>query len=166
MKNHHLRHFVFALVSLALGACVSVNIPTSAGSPAKDVKYEEPPSPFKDIKVKTADKAWISAKTGNTISYLSDCHSPTDPSLSQLESESLAVLDKLSVVNTKQIEFNGREATTTIAQGEVDGVPVKTQILVFKKNSCNFTLSYGGVHAKFDAEEKLFQKFTESFKAP
>lgn len=166
MNNHLLRHFVYAVLSLALGACVSVNIPSSAGRPAQDVKYNEPTKPFQDIKVKTADKAWISGKTGNTISYLSDCNSSTDPALIQLQNESLAVLDKLNIVESKNIDFNGRDALSTTAEGEVDGVPVKTQLLVFKKNNCNFTLNYGGLRNNFDAELAQFHRFTESFRAP
>jgi hypothetical protein len=166
MKNHFLKHFVFGLLSLALGACVSVNIPTSAGSPAKDVKYVEPAEPFNDFKVKTADKAWISRKTGNTISFISDCHASVDPTLQQMENESLMVMDKLKVLTTQQIEFNGREAISTVAEGEVDGVPVKTQLVVLKKNNCNFTLSYGGLKNRFDTESKIFQTFPENFKAP
>jgi hypothetical protein len=166
MKNHHLQHFIFIFLSLTLGACVSVNIPTSSGTPAKDIKYDEPSSPFSSIKVKSGDKAWISSKTGNTISFLSDCNASNDPSLQQLENDTLVVLDKLKILSTKQLDFNGREASATLAQGEVDGVPVKTQLLVFKKNNCNFTLSYGGVLSKFDSEKNYFDKFTESFKAP
>jgi len=150
---------------LTLGACVSVKIPTGAGNPAKDVKYADPTSPFKEIKVTSGDKAWLSSKTGNTISYISDCNGSADPSLQQIEGESLAVLDKLKIVQTQNLEFNGREAVRTLAQGEVDGVSVKTELVVFKKNGCNFTLSFGGVAKTFDSEKTYFEKFLESFKA-
>lgn len=166
MKNHHFRLFIFTSLCLALGACVSVNIPTAAGTRASDVKYVEPSSPFESITIKTSDKAWISKKTGNTISFLSDCNSSTDPSLRQLEGESLGVLDKLKILHTQQIEFNNREASLVTAQGEVDGVPVQSQLLVFKRNNCNYTLSYGGLRDNFDAESTYFQKFMESFRAP
>jgi len=166
MKNHVLSHLVLLALSMALGACVSVNIPTTSGSPAKDVQFADPAEPFKDIKVKTADKAWLSARTGNTISFLSDCNAAVDPTLRQLENESLTVIDKLVIQTSKQVEFNGREALSTIAHGEVDGVAVKTQLLVFKKNNCNYTLSYGGLSKNFETENKYFQQFTESFKAP
>jgi len=165
MKNHLYRSLIFFFFAVGLSNCVSVNLPSSSGSPAKDVKFDAPASPFEDMKVKTADKAWISKNTGNTISFLSDCNSSSDPTLQQLQSESLAVLDNLKVLDSKDSDFNGRESNSTFAQGEVDGVPVKTEILVFKKNGCNFTLSYGGVLSRFEAEKKFFDKFKESFKA-
>ena len=148
-----------------MGACVSVKIPSGVGTPAKDVKYTAPAAPFKEIKVTSGDKAWLSGSTGNTISFLSDCNGSADPSLQQLEGESLVVLDKLKILQTQAFEFNGREAQRTQAQGEVDGVAVKTEIIVFKKNGCNFTLSYGGVAKSFESEKQHFEKFVESFRA-
>jgi hypothetical protein len=166
MKNHRLHFLIFIGFMFGMGACVSVKLPSGAGTPAKDVKFLAPEKPYQEIKVLTGDKAWLSGKTGNTISFLSDCHGTVDPTPQQLESESLAVLDKLKILQTKTFDFNGREALLTQAQGEVDGVPVKTELIVFKKNNCNYTLSYGGVFKSFDAEKKYFDSFAESFKAP
>ncbi|WP_413289013.1 hypothetical protein [Bdellovibrio sp. HCB337] len=166
MKNHLLRNLIFCSAVFLLGACVSVKIPTGTGTPAKDVKYTDPGKPYEDIKVSSADKAWLSAKTGNTISFISDCNGTADPTLQQLEGEPLAVLDKLKILKSDNVTFNGREALHTQAQGEVDGVPVKTELVVFKKNNCNYTLSYGGLLKNFDDEAKVFDKFKESFKAP
>jgi hypothetical protein len=145
--------------------CISVKIPTGSGSVAKDVKYNAPTAPFEEIKNPSADKAWISRTTGNTISFLSDCGGSADPSLQQLENETLTVLNKLKVLDTKTFEFNGRDARSTVAEGEVDGVPVKTELLIFKKNGCNFTLSYGGIYKSFEAEQKDFRNFLQSFNA-
>jgi len=166
MKNHHFRNFIFCGIALIAGACVSVKIPTGSGTPSKDVKYTQPHSPFDEIKVLSGDKAWLSAKTGNTISFLSDCNGNTDPSLQQLESEPLGVLDKLKILENKTMTYNGREALKTEAQGEIDGIPVKTLLLVFKKNNCNYTLSYGGILKNFDSEKNIFESFAENFKAP
>lgn len=166
MKNDHFQIIIFALLCLFFNGCVSVSIPTSSGTPAKDIKFETAGDPFKELKIKTSDRAWVSEKTGNSIAYISECYTSIDAPLLQLENESLVALNKLKVVSSKNVNFNGREALTTIAEGEVDGVQVKTQILVFKKNGCNFTLSYGGVRSKFDSELSHFQKFIESFRVP
>lgn len=166
MNNHLLRNIIFCSALLLLGACVSVKIQTGTGTPAKDVNYKKPEAPYEIIKVTSADHAWLSSKTGNTISFISDCHGTADPTLQQLEGEPLAVLDKLKIITTKNINYNGRDALRTVAQGEVDGVPVQTELVVFKKNNCNYTLSYGGLTKHFDEETKYFEKFLESFKAP
>ncbi len=166
MKNHRLQYLILIGLMFCMGACVSVKLPSSTGTPAKDVEYNSPKKPFHEIKVLAGDKAWLSSKTGNTISFLSDCNGTVDPSLQQLQSESLVVLDKLKILQTKNFDFNGREALLTQAQGEVDGIPVKTELIVFKKNNCNYTLSFGGILNNFDDEKKYFDSFSESFKAP
>lgn len=165
MKNHRLCHLILLGFIFVMAACVSVKIPTGTGTPAKDVSYTEPASPFEEIKVASGDKTWLSSKTGNTISFLSECNANVDPTLQQLEGESLAILDKLKIEQTQGFDFNGRNALRTLAQGEVDGVAVKTELVVFKKNGCNFTLSFGGVARTFDSEKSHFDKFVESFKA-
>lgn len=166
MKNDLFRNIFFGLMCLAFTACVSVNIPSNTGSPAKDIKCENVGEPFKELKIKTSDRAWVSSKTGNSISYISECYTSVDSTLEQLENESLVALNKLKIIQSKNLTYNAREALSTISEGEVDGVLVKTQTLVFKKNGCNFTLSYGGIRSNFESELSHFQKFTETFRAP
>lgn len=165
MKNHPCRFLIFLFLFLAT-ACVSVKIPSASGNPAKDVKFDAPASPYGEIKISSADKAWLSSKTGNTISFISDCNSSEDPSLEQLQNDNLGVLEDLKVVKSDKGEFNGREALFTVAQGDVDGVPVETRLVIFKKNGCNYTLSYGGVLKTFESERHVFDSFVATFKAP
>lgn len=157
--------FLFSILSLLLGSCVSVNLPGGKVTPAKDVGFTAPSSPFKEIESKGSDKSWLSAKTGNTISFRSECGG-AEVSLQQMEGESLAALDNLSVQTSTTTIYNARESRQTIATGTVDGVPVQLSLIVFKKNGCGFTISYGGVSAQFKAEESYFNSFKDSFKAP
>lgn len=153
-------------MSLLLSSCVSVELPSGKTKPAKDVTFSEPSSPFSSIKSKSADHAWQSSKTGNTISFLSECGGTADPSLQSLETESLSALNKLEILKTETKTFNGREARQTISAGTIDGVPVALALVVFKKNGCNYTLSYGGVEKQFNSELSVFEKFKDGFKAP
>lgn len=162
MKRHHL----IILSALFLGACVSVNLPTSSSVKAKGVTYSEPTSPFKSTKPQEFDKVWLSEKTSNTISYLSECENPMDPSLKQIEGESLSALGKLKVENSVSANFNNRESLITTATGEVDGIPAKLKLVIFKRNNCIYTLTYAGVEKNFDSEIRIFDQFIESFKVP
>lgn len=162
MRNH-LR---LCILSLLFGGCVSVQLPGGKIKSAEGVQLVEPSKPFKSIKAVNADKTWLSDKTGNTISYLSDCGGTNDPSLQSLESESLSALNKLHVISSDSSNYNGREALQTVATGEIDGVAVKLHLLFFKKNGCNYTLSYGGVQKQFATELNYFEIFKEKFKAP
>ena len=151
---------------LLTSGCVSVELPNSKTTSAKDVKWSEPGGQFKEIKATNADKTWLSSRTGNTISYLSECGNSADPSLQALEAESLSALGKINPISNKVYDYNGRAARSSVSSGEVDGVPVQLELLVFKKNGCNYTLSYGGVMKQFDVEQKIFEDFKANFKAP
>ena len=162
MRNHT----IVCITSILLGGCVSIELPGGKSKPAKDVVWTAPGSDFKELKDGVYDKAWISSKTGNTISYLSDCGATSEPTLQQLETESLSSLNDLKVVVNDGISFNGRAARSSTASGTLDGVPVRVSLLVFKKNGCNYTLSYGGLEKQFAAEERAFENFKNNFKAP
>ncbi len=149
-----------------LSSCVSVNLPSSSGTKASAVEIQAPVKPFIPMDNKSADKAWISQKTGNTISYLSDCGSPLDPPLQQIESDTLSFLENLKILSSQTKSFSGRESLETTAQGNVDGVAVKMRVLTFKKNNCSYSLVYGGVKDKFSTEITDFDRFLQGFKVP
>lgn len=151
---------------LLLGSCVSVSLPGKKVISAKDVAYESPSSPFKEFKMTNVDKAWLSERTGNTISYFSECGNMADPSLEILESDALAAMNDVDVLKSENILFNGREARQTLASGKLDGVAVKMSLLLLKKNGCNYTLSFGGTAAQFVHEESIFEQFKKNFRAP
>jgi hypothetical protein len=160
------RHLKIIIMSMFISGCVSVQLSGSKGTPAKNVQFEAPGDPFKSIKAPNSDKTWLSEKTGNTISFLSECGNTSDPGLGQIESESLGVLNNLNIEKAEVTQFNGREARQTVATGEIDGVAVRLALLIFKKNNCNYTISYGGVAKEFTKEERYFNNFTKMFKAP
>lgn len=146
-------------------SCVSVNLPTTTGKKADGVAATAPAAPFHDM-ASSADKAWISEKTGNTISYISECGSKADPSLQQLRDESMNALVNAKISDEKTFAYNGREALEATGSGTVDGVAVTLRLVVLKKNGCQYTLSYGGVSKGFEAETSHFKNFVEGFKAP
>lgn len=162
MRNH----FIVCIMSLLLGSCVSVQLPGGKVISAKDVELKAPPPPFKEIASANSDKAWISEISGNTVSYLSECGSTHEPSLQQIEGESLSALTGLQQLKVEDLTFNGRAARKSTSKGDLDGVPVQISLLIFKKNGCTFTLSYGGVASRFTDEEGHFNAFLQSFKAP
>lgn len=133
---------------------------------AKDLDFKTPSTPFKEITISNSDKAWLSDTTGNTISYLSECGGSSELSLQQIETDSLSALSNLEVLKVEEFTYNARAARQSLSQGQIDGVPVQISILVFKKNGCNFTLSYGGTKKNFEAEKHFFDMFKDGFKAP
>ncbi len=148
-----------------LSGCISFNIGPSQSRKAKDVEYKEPSKPFKSFKASNSDRAWISESTGNTLSYSSEC-GDNSPSIDQVYTELISGVSKSQVVNETRGFFNERTSISATTRGNLDGVPVQMSFLVFKKNSCVYSLNYGGVEQKFESELNVFKSFIDSFKAP
>jgi hypothetical protein len=155
-----------SILTLFLSSCLSFQLPGGKVITAKDIVYKDPSKPYKSIKNPTSDKAWMSEKTGNTISFLSECGGRNDLTLEQMENESLSSIKNAEIVSTEEINFDARAARKTVARGTVDGVAVKLALLVYTKNGCNFTISYGGVERKFDKERSSFDEFLHNFRTP
>lgn len=151
---------------LFLSGCVSVSLPTSTTAKATGVRLSAPNKPFNKLDEAALDQAWMSSKTGNAISYLSECGPSTDRTLEVLQAESLNVLSKLKVEEERNFDFNGRKAMWATASGEVDGVPVKMSLVTLKKNNCNYSLTYSGLEKNFSSEQSHFKSFVDSFEAP
>lgn len=150
---------------LILSSCITIGV-SKDPQPAKNLEFKAPNHPFSELKSKTGDKAWISSKTNNVISYISDCSPSQDPSLDQLEQDALSGLEKLEIRSRDEAPYNQRIARTTVGEGLIDGVKVKLNVVSFKKNTCSYNLIYGGLAERFDSESLEFKQFTENFRAP
>ncbi|MCB0371022.1 MAG: hypothetical protein KDD45_16770 [Bdellovibrionales bacterium] len=165
MENHKLLKFIFILLLCTLPSCISIGLSKSA-EPAKDVRYTTPKSPFKEHNTKTGDRVWLSQETGNTLSYISDCSVNTDPSLESIESDALSGIENLKIISTQKQNYNDRESLDTTAEGQVDGVSIRIEVISLKKNSCNYNIIYAGKVNNFEKEISYFKNFKESFNAP
>ncbi len=166
MKNHLCYLItVIGFCILSFG-CVTVDVGGSKSTTASDVKYESPNKPFEKSNLGTGDQTWISQKTGNSISYISECKRSVEMSLEQLESDALNVLERLTIESSNRFQYNGREALKTVAVGKVDGIDIKMQLITFKKNNCNYSLSYAAIQTRYELESSFFEQFAKDFQAP
>jgi len=164
--NYHLiTRTLFLFHLIALVSCVSVNLKPQSIKRSEGTKFTEPPPPFRVIENPSVDFAWQSSKTGNTLAYASECHNRSEITLDMMEQESLAAIMNARIMDSQTMEYNDREAKQIVAEGYVDGVAIKIAILLFKKNDCNYTLTFVGRKKHFDTEFNYFKKFKESFKA-
>lgn len=152
--------------AFALSSCVTVNLGGGKTTTAQGVSYNQPQKPFEEIKLQDADHAWQNKTSGNTISYLSTCNDPADPGLKAARGDFLASLNGLKIISESESEFNGREALATVAEGSVDGVKTRLDLLLFKKNNCLYTLSYVALAKSYEADREAYNDFAQSFKAP
>lgn len=166
MLNQQILRIFLIVPAFALASCVTVNLGPGKPKPAEGVSYSQPGNPFEEIKLKDSDHAWQSKKTGNTISYLSTCNDPTDPPLETARNEYLNSLSGLKVLSENNSTYNDREALTTVADGAVDGIKTRLELLLFKKNNCLYSLSYVAETDRFNEGIDAFHNFVQSFKAP
>lgn len=163
LKHHRL---VAAFFLLQLMGCVSVNISQPKSSKASNIVAESPSQPFAVLETPYADRAWRSTKTGNTIAYLSECNPKTDVPLRTLERESSQILSDARIISRDDKVFDGREASESFVEGNIDGIKVKMKNFIFKKESCSFTLSYMGRAEDFASETQSFETFKKGFSVP
>lgn len=154
-------------LALLCSGCVTVNLGGNGkGKRAEGVAFDAPASPFVRENRDDVDAAWKNPKTGNVISYLSDCKDPTDPPLDHIVNGVLAGLNNLKIESQETTEYQGREARHVSASGKVDGVPTGTELVVVKRNTCIYILGYVGVQRYFSADRAEFTRFVQGFKAP
>ncbi len=165
MNRRHFISKIFLLLFLApLCGCVSVKIASDGPKKSKDISLAAPSVEFENIKTEGADVTWLNKKNGNSISYYSECNLSNDISLQSIQNESFSALSEVNVTNTQNAIFNERESVQTEADAAIDGVPIKISLLIFKKNGCNYTLTYAGRKEKFAQNLSEFKKFIQEFR--
>ncbi len=112
-----------------------------------------------------ADHAWKSSKTGNIISYFSECN-PTSIPLERMRDDVMASLPKSNLLSSDVMTFDDREALKSLIEGRVDGIPVRASVLVYQKNGCRYSLNFSGRAEFFDSEFEEYQRFERRFRAP
>lgn len=166
MTKQLVLRLISILPAFALASCVTVNLGGQKTTTAQGVSYTQPKKPFEEIKLKDADQAWQNNDNGSTISFLSTCNDPADPALLAARSDFLASLTGLKIISETESEFNGREALSTVAEGRVDGVLTRVELMLFKKNNCLYTLSFVALEKNFNENHAAYGEFVQSFKAP
>lgn len=160
-----IRPVMTVCLTAALLGCVSVRLPGQKEVvKSTRVKAEFKASQYEKLNVSWADQAWQHQKTGAIISYFTECGS--DPSLDSLMHEALLALDKFEIESSQEITFNSRLAVERSVTGTIDGVPVNLEILVFKKDSCNYTLSHSSKSDQASISAPDFAEFKKNFKVP
>ncbi len=155
---------LFGLLS-AVG-CVSVSLAPHEAKRAKDLQVTPPDRPFESINSRAGDAAWKNQNTGSIISYLSDCSDGSDPSLANLRDEILRGLENVKVQSEENLIYQNRKALRTYVLGEVDGITSSVDLLVLKKNSCSFVISFVSSPEGFQRDRQAFGLFLKRFEIP
>lgn len=153
------------LLFFFIAGCISVDLkPKATATKSEFVAFNTPPTPFEEIKAPTGDKVWVSGRTGNTISYLSECNTNLDTKIDDLMTDATNFLNDRKEIETTVKLYNHRKSIQSLISGDVDGIHVKLLLIIFRKNQCTYTLTYGGVLEKFNDESQIFTDFVSHFR--
>lgn len=170
MKNHFIPDSITiallvlqALIVVALTSCVSVQVPFGPVPKSEKASATAPNAPFAPFATSTADEAWISEKTGNTISYLSECKK-SEEKIEDVAVDAANGVDQSKILKTSTGLIDSNKSSELLIQGKVDSHKVKMLIAVFRSKDCLFSLTYGGLLENFDLEFKEFEEFKKGFR--
>ncbi len=166
--NKHFKSIFFLVLAIELfcSACVSVDLKGDDPKRSKDVRFSAPQNNYSVLEDNQLDHAWRNPKTGNTISFLSECKSGNDPSFQNIRDGVTSGVSDINIERSEMIEFNQRKALSSRLGGAVDGILTKLEILILKKNDCIYVLTYVGLPESFDSDLNVFESFKREFKAP
>lgn len=152
-----------AFLLMVCSGCISFKISPDTQK-SQSVSYKKPSSPFVETQSASADKAWIDPETGSIISYQSICNESIDPDLETILQKSTSELSGRRFLKRTGIQYNSRRAERIFVSGQLDGVKVNLEFVIFKKNSCSYTLSFISLPEHFDKSKDAFNSFIDGFK--
>ena len=162
-KSYKTTLWLTAFLLMICPACISLKISPDTQR-SQSVSYNQPASPFTETQSTNADKAWIDLETGSIISYQSICNESIDPDLDTILQKSTAELLDRKILKRTRIEYNSRRAERVLVSGQLDGVKVHLEFVIFKKNSCSYTLNFISLPEHFKKSTDIFNKFIDGFK--
>lgn len=162
--NHYF--FLAVLSVFIISGCVSVRMTPKYAWVRAEVTYKAPGASFASLASPHLDRSWKHKEYGNTISFLSECNPNIDPSIENIYRGLVAEFEKIVSEEKKSISYNDRGAIQSTVVGHVDGVPSKVMFMIFKKNGCNYVITFAGLVDQFNKNEQDYQIFLEGFRAP
>ncbi|MAF91992.1 MAG: hypothetical protein CL674_12045 [Bdellovibrionaceae bacterium] len=159
------KHILLIAFCFSVIGCVSIDVAPETES-AEGLVYKSPGGSFERRDAENLDAYFVDKKSGNSISLKSSCFDPADPSIENLESTAFTGMNIEKEISKEEITYNSRAALNTRKLVKIDGVPVLVQMLIFKKNNCNYLISHVGVEKTFPNTESNFKNFLDQLRAP
>ncbi len=133
----------------------------------KDLYYKVGalPEDWQKLDVHAKAAAFHNKGLGATISTDAFCGSAfEDAPLKTLTGQLFAGTAKHSIVSEREFQLDGRGALRTVSTGEVDGVPLKFDSVVIKKNNCTIDFVYMSPPEKYAGGVGDFETFFNGFR--
>ncbi len=158
MKKQLVITILVALFPILFTACVSSMLQGSPPTFSKDVRLMNPGPPF--VKSKTSVfPSWKSSRTGNVITFISECDPNSSSSLSVLHRMVEEPLTSIKVAKEENISFQNKPAVFKAVQAELDGAQIELQSISFRRKSCGYVSTLSGKPGTLQQDEGEFSRF-------
>ena len=155
------RSLATALLALALGAC-GYGKPAVTGKVA-DFSHGPLPPAWKKTDVKGLAIAYYHEGYGATAGVAPVCEGISDYSLESLAQQELVGFEQRETVEESRVTVDGRDAIDWVVKGSVDGVTVKVNLVVFRKDGCVYDLNLVSRPDSFEKAREDFRAFVGGF---
>jgi hypothetical protein len=123
------------------------------------------PLAWREFSANAKAASFYNKELGATISTDAFCASSfEDLPLKILSGQLFAGIGQHRVLDEKTLTLNGREALRTLSSGTMDGVAIKFDSVVLKKNNCTIDFVYFAPPQNYEAGVKDFELFYNGFK--
>ncbi|ATB44698.1 hypothetical protein [Corallococcus macrosporus] len=152
------------LVVMPLLGCHRTTFEDSVLSkPAVRYRIGTLPAYWKQVWLEDNDLAFAEEGTGRALSVNATCKGHDDPSLEVLTRHLLAGFTDRQALAEQRIPMDGREALRSRYLARMDGVPVRLELVVLKKDNCVFDFTYVSPPGLADARMADFDALLAGF---
>jgi len=161
--RHTKYHRLIMLILIFLAHCASLDINVE-NKKSENYEIDKLPKHWAPVKDTLADNSYWSKKTGATILINSLCEKYGSASLFVLTQNILRGIDDLNTEVEEEITLAERKALHTVATGKIDGVSIKTNIYIMRKDYCIYDFTYQVKEESYPQDVGDFEKFVKSFR--
>lgn len=147
----------FALVT-SLCACGPAHMKEGVYEDAQvQYRVSSPDDGWRQVKVETANAAWLHDELGASLLVNSHCEGVQDAPLEALANHLLIGWTEREILSERKLELSRREALEREVSAKLDGVPRRVMLLVLKKDGCVYDVVLSSSPAAFARAKKAYE---------
>ncbi len=157
------RHLLLAVTLLGAGCSASLQGDTFEGK-GFAFRIGALPESWRRVDVSHAVLAFRDERDGATVVVNARCGlDGEDVPLEALTQHLFLRFTQREILDQKVVPFDHREAMRTVVTAKLDGVPMKFEIFVLKKDGCVYDFAYMAAPPRFARGAEEFERFVSGF---
>jgi hypothetical protein len=158
-----LRELLLAAVLASAGCSVGLEGNTFRGN-GFAFRIGAPPESWRRVEISHAALAFRDERDGASVVVNARCGvDGEDVPLAALTQHLFLRFTEREILEQTVVPFDRREAMRTVLTAKLDGVPMKFEVWVLKKDGCVYDLGFMAQAARFASGAQEFERFVASF---